>query len=110
MILRYPDIRIHNLPVCSVTVGICAELVHAAIADLQFLEKAAVRVISGRQRRDRDFVPGLQAAAVSPAQPGFAERAHPSHLERPLLDLAVGYECGLINSIFATVPLMLTVL
>src|SRR4051812_12090154 len=78
-----------HLPMRSVTVGIGAELEHAAIADLQFLDKAAVGLVSGRQCRDRDFVPGLQAAAVSPAHPGFAERGRSSHFERPLLRLAV---------------------
>src|SRR2546428_8994674 len=58
-------------------------LFRSAIGDLQFLEKAAVRVISGRQRRDCDLVPRFQAAAVSPAHSGFAKRSeeHTSELQ-----------------------------
>src|SRR5437879_7216168 len=79
-----------NYPLLQYTVDSRDQLIRAAIGDLQYLEKAAVRTISRSKRRDRDFIARLQAAPVSPAQSGPAQSARPSQLESPLLYLAVG--------------------
>src|SRR5437867_191250 len=81
----------HTHPACFLlAVGIGGELEHAAIADFQFLEKTAVRSVSGRERRNGDLVSGLQTASVCSAHAGSPESGRASQLEGPFLDLAAG--------------------
>src|SRR5260370_20396433 len=86
----YTRINAYTPHVRSLTIGISAELKHAAIGDLQFLEEPAIRAISGRQCRCCNLVTRLQATPVRSAHPGPAESPGASQLESPLLHLPLG--------------------